>query len=191
MDDLDRGRELAQVLAGLAPQRPTVERHKQGGGAVDVLVAKDTPTKGVTTLATVSMSSRNAVVDDRERDFGVELVTCHGESVTGCVRPLVDAAMYYTRNQDEFQPGTVLPHLVERHGISRTMKHFFLIAPFIFDGRLTSVRTNEKEVRYLLAVPISDEELAVAGADGSEALDRLLEEQQIDIYDWHRASVAT
>lgn len=186
----DHGRQVARFVAGVLSSKPQVKRSKWEGHTADVLVADDSPQSGVTTLATINLSSTNAVVDGREQDFGVELVACHYSPIVGCIDAVFDAAFLVLAYKEELYPGAVLPDLVSRHQISPTMKHFFLITPFLWDGRLKSINTTDRETRYLLAVPISDAEMAFAGTEGSEALGDLLEREQVDIFNWSRASVA-
>lgn len=188
----DHGREIARFVATVLDAKPQVERSRWDGGFTsDVLVATDSPQSGVTTLATLNISNTNAVLDGREQDYGVELVTCHYSSIAGCIDAIFDAAYFAMAYKEELYPGAVLPDLIARNDISKTMKHFFLITPFLWDGRLKSIDATDRETRYLLAVPISDAEMALAGTEGSEALGELLDRQRIDMFNWNRASVAS
>ncbi|MGH3940922.1 MAG: suppressor of fused domain protein [Pseudonocardiaceae bacterium] len=184
------GRQLAKYVADLMVTKPEVRRSEWHGHIVDVLVGPNFPQDGTTTLYTVSLSSRNVIIDGVEQDFGIELATCHSNSMDGCIDVIFDAAFLYVEHGEEFYPGAVLPDLIGRRGLSETMKHFFLITPFLWDGKLKSIKgIGDRETRYLLAVPISDAEMALAGTEGSEALDDLFEQEQIDIFDWNRPSI--
>lgn len=187
----DHGRQVARLVAEVLNKKPQVKRSTWKEYTADVLVSKDSPESGVTTLATVNLSNVSAIVDGKEQGFGVELVTCHHTRITGCIDPFFDAAFLALAYKEELYPGAVLPDLIARHQVSSTMKHFFLITPFLWNGRLKSMETIDRETRYLLAVPISDAEMALAGTEGSEALDELLEREQIDIFDWNREPVVS
>lgn len=186
MNATDHGRQLARHLAGIVSVKPRVERSKVGAHTVDVLVCDGAPQAGVTTLATVSLSDANARIDGQEQEFGIEIVLSGSNSAPDLLGIIVDAAVQYLRG-DEIYPGAVFPDLVP----TGHLKHLFFVSPFLWDSALKSVAVGDKEVRFLQAIPISDEEMALAGTEGSEALDDLFERSQIDIYDWSRDSVAS
>ena len=137
-------------------------------------------------MATVSLSVANARVDGQKQDFGLEFLLTGAASTPDMVDVIVDAAMLYARG-DEIYPGAVLPDLIR----AGDLKHLFFISPFLWSGALKSVKIGDREVRFLQAVPISDQEMAVVGTEGAEVLDALFERAQIDIYDWARDSVAS
>ena len=190
MSATEHGRQVARHVARILGATPQVRRSTWNGHTADILLAADIPKPGVTTLATVTLSQRNAIVDGTGRDFGVELITCYDSCIVGCQDAFFDAAFLTVAHREELYPGAVLPELIGRRRISSTMRHFFLTTPFLWD-ELVLLDTGDRPTRYLLAVPISDAEMALAGTEGSEALDDLLERQQINIFDWNRPSTAT
>jgi hypothetical protein len=187
-DPTPAGKELFRVLSELAHGQPRVEGFEVNGVDVDILIANNTPERGVRMLATLSLSAKPAVRNGAEQDYGVELVTFHYDRFERATLPLADAGYYAFANRDELLPGGVLPGLLEPHGVSSTLKHFFLTVPEEFDGKLKSIKTSHREVRYLEATPIADEEMSVVGVDGAEALAEIFDEKKIDRFDWDRAS---
>lgn len=68
------------------------------------------------------------------------------------------------------------------------MEHVLFTSPFLWE-KLISLDFIDKKVTWLLAVPISTKELLFAEREGTEALEDLFEEKDIDIFDISRNSV--
>ncbi len=69
------------------------------------------------------------------------------------------------------------------------MKHIMFVPPYIWEDALKVRSFKTKKVAWLMALPISETEFKFAEANGSEALDDLLVENRIDIYDLERPAV--
>lgn len=67
------------------------------------------------------------------------------------------------------------------------MKHILFITPFLWD--IDDLLFEDRTVIWLMAVPISNEELDYLRRNGSDKLEQLFEEQQIDFYDLNRQDV--
>jgi len=86
-------------------------------------------------------------------------------------------------------PGVIFPECVSMHISDASMAHVLFVPPFLWGERLTTLTVGERQVAWLLAVPISSEERALAESKGAEALELALEEAQIDLFDVNRDSV--
>jgi suppressor of fused protein SUFU len=71
---------------------------------------------------------------------------------------------------------------------SPTMRHFLFVPPFLWEGQLDTIDRDGRKIAWLLAVPISEGERAFAEANGSEKLEELFGDRQIDIFNLHRPS---
>ena len=69
------------------------------------------------------------------------------------------------------------------------MQHILFIPPFLWEDKLTTLSFNDKKIAWLLVIPISEKELEYAKKHGTDALENLFEEYQIDIFDLKRKSV--
>jgi hypothetical protein len=63
------------------------------------------------------------------------------------------------------------------------------LPPFLWEDKLTSLKLASKTVHFLLCVPITEAELAFKIRNGTSALEKLFEEQEINIFDLDRKSV--
>jgi antitoxin YqcF len=72
---------------------------------------------------------------------------------------------------------------------SSTLSDIYFALPFLWEERLKSTLIGDKQMAWLLAVPVSKEETAFAKSYGPERLEALFSEKNVDIYDLNRASV--
>ncbi|MPQ45126.1 suppressor of fused domain protein [Clostridium tarantellae] len=86
-------------------------------------------------------------------------------------------------------PGAIFKNVVEFYIPNNSMKHILFTHPFLWDDRLETLSFENKKVAWLLAVPISEEELNYANCNGLDALEELFDEKQIDIFDLNRESI--
>jgi len=56
------------------------------------------------------------------------------------------------------------------------------------EDKLEDFRVDDKIVNFLLAIPISDHELEFKNKNGSEALEDLFQENEVDVFDLDRKS---
>ncbi|MDR7235941.1 hypothetical protein J2Y02_000546 [Neobacillus drentensis] len=54
---------------------------------------------------------------------------------------------------------------------------------------MKTIKFENKQVGWLMAIPISEEEKNYADKNGLEALEELFDENQINVFDLERASV--
>jgi hypothetical protein len=84
-------------------------------------------------------------------------------------------------------PGIVHPDAVRLYRPAAALAHVLFVPPFLWP--LATQTFPAKTVAWLLAVPISDGELAYARGRGAAALERAFEDRQIDVFDLDRRPV--
>lgn len=67
------------------------------------------------------------------------------------------------------------------------MKHIMFVSPFLW--HIDDLQFDDRIVTWLMALPISEKEFEYLRNNGSEALEQLFEEQQIDFYDLNRPDI--
>jgi hypothetical protein len=157
---------------------------------VDILDAADRPDLETTTFATIGLSGHTigrVLPGDREVrvEFigacGTEWVKVFGSAVSSCAFEII-------KNHSSCQPGTVYLDIVGQYDRSLTMKHVMFVPPYLWP-KIPDMVIKDSVVTWLQPVPISDEELRIREDEGADALERLFEAAQIDVYDLNRPSV--
>lgn len=68
------------------------------------------------------------------------------------------------------------------------MKHIYFTTPFLWNN-LPGLELEDKVITWLMAIPISDNEFDFLIQNGSESLEGLFEEKNINIFDINRKSI--
>lgn len=171
---------------------PKVQAYHHGVEAlsVDVLRCDNRPCAGVTSYSTIGLSDHPmCTVDGDEFATRLELAGACATTAELFLEILGSAAFCILRSRKIYAPGDALPGYVSEYYPSTTVPHLYLTAPFLWEDELTTLRCETKSVSWLLAVPISDGELAYLRKQGDSNLEDVFEEQQIDIFDLYRVGV--
>ena len=87
-------------------------------------------------------------------------------------------------------PGAAFPRVFDLcDDLSETMSHAFSVDPFVWGGEFDTLTLPSKTVAFLQLVPISGSEFAFLRDNGSDALEAMFEQKQIDVFDITRAPV--
>jgi antitoxin YqcF len=156
---------------------------------VYVLEAANSPQQGVTSYATVGLSDHPLMFQDKEFDTRVEIIGACGSKFPDFGNVLATLAFCVINSKWFCAPGIIFPDIMKMYGLSLTLCDIYFAHPFLWDDRLKSTRLGEKDIAWLLAVPISKEESAFAQEFGPKKLEELFSEKDIDIYNLNRASV--
>jgi len=143
----------------------------------------------VNSYATIGLSDSPIIKGGAPINVRTEFVAACAAQTEDFQRFLATAAFCVINSQWFVAPGTVFPHVFGMYGASPTMKHCLFVPPFLWDGRLQTLTLESKTVAWLLAVPISEQELRLAEVEGVPRLEKVLEGKQIDMFDIKRPSV--
>lgn len=160
---------------------------EQEENSIDVMSVEDAPDEGIGTYITLGLSDvpTGLVVDDLP--VGVELVMAGDAGRAEIPNILVTCALNVLKDNFEIMPGVIFADVCGMYLGDSPMKHILFVQPFLWD--IETQDLDEKKVAWLQAVPISDAEMKFADEKGTEALEDLFEEKQIDVYDLDRPSV--
>ena len=184
--------ELANhVASAMRVKKPPISRYwdENERSSIYILEAADHPRSGVVSYATIGLSDHPLMF--REREFGarVELVGACSSSFTGFANLLSTAAFCVINSGWFCAPGIIFPDIVSMYKSSNTLSDIYFTHPFLWNESLRSTLIGDRQLAWLLAVPVSKEEAAFAKSYGAQRLEALFEEKNIDIYDLNRASV--
>ena len=185
-------KDLANHTASaMRVEKPPISRYwdESEKNSVYVLEAVDRPQRGVTSYATIGLSDHPLMFKGKEFATRVEFVGACSSSFSGFANILSTAAFCVINSGWFCAPGIIFPDVVSMYKYSNTLSDIYFAHPFLWDDRLRSTLIGDRQVAWLLVVPVSKEETAFAQAYGPGRLEALFEEKNIDIYDLNRASV--
>jgi antitoxin YqcF len=182
---------IAQHAAKAFGGKPKVSRYwdDNHNSFVDLLVAEDRPQRGVDSYATIGLSDHPLMKGNEEYAARVELLGACGSQFAKFDNIIATAAFFIINSKRFCYPGAVFPDIVGMYKASKSLEHLFFAPPFLWEDRLKTLPLKGTKVAWLLIVPISENERLVAEKKGSEILESLFLEAQIDIFDLERASV--
>lgn len=155
---------------------------------VDILATIDRPYEGVTSYSSIGLSDYTIGYSVDEKDLRVEIVGACDKTfdffpniISSCAFNLINTklSIYY---------GEIFKGVVKMYYPNSEMEHILFTSPFLWK-RLKNIDFSNKKVTWLLAVPISTKEFLYAEQEGIEALEDLLEQNEIDIFDIERKSI--
>ncbi len=177
-------RKLASVFGG----KPTVNRYwdEAEKSFVDLVSCIDQPCDGVSSYGTIGLSDYALIQDGKEFPVRLEIVGAAASGNEAFPNILTTAAFYIINNEWFCCPGAILKNAVDMYDQSLHMKHLLFVSPFLWGDGFTTLECESKSVAWLLAIPISESEREYAEQKGSDELENLFEEKQIDVFDLSR-----
>lgn len=187
----ESSKRIAKAAAAAFGGSPTVNQYWDDGRSksVAILSCTDSPCQGVTSYATIGVSEIPIMKDGKALNVRAELVGACGSHFTDFGNYLSTAAFCVINSRWFVAPGTIFPQVLSMYREGAAMKHFLFLPPFLWEDRLQTLRADNLTIAWLLAIPISDEELTFAENKGVPELEVLFEKHQIDIFDLERPSV--
>jgi len=102
---------------------------------------------------------------------------------------LSTTAFFIIKNKWKSQIGVVFETIVEEYYPDKSVKHLLFVEPYLWEDKLEDFSIDERKINFLLAIPITQAELEYKNTYGHNALENLLEEKNIDIFDIDRKSI--
>lgn len=153
---------------------------------IDILEAQDTPVPKVTTWATIGLSDAptGLVVDGVP--LGVEFLFASNSVNSRAPNILSTCAFNVINSKMKSEPGVIYPRVIDMYYKSIDVSHILLSNPYLWS--IETQKFETKVVAWLLAVPITEGEYAIAESRGVDQLTRALEARRVDIFNLRRKS---
>ncbi len=98
------------------------------------------------------------------------------------------AAFFIMKDGWKIKPGAVFETLVSEYHPELELKHLLFVPQYQWGETLSKVKLEQGYIYPLLAIGITNEELAYISQNGVSALENLWEQNGINVLDWHRSS---
>lgn len=154
---------------------------------IEILHCEDTPLKGVTSYATIGLNSIDIGLISNEKTLRVELMVA-SDIKNKYIPNIIASTAFEIMKTKKCYPGYLLEDIIGQYMEDTEMKHILLTDPFLWSG-CDSIIVDNMYVAWLMIVPISQSEYNYAVQNGSDALEELFEEYDIDIFNIYRNSI--
>lgn len=188
----EENRQIARLMASVfGGGKPSVVRFwdEKKASCVDVLSSSNSPVGGVTSVGSIGLSEHTIGLTIVEKPLRVEVVGACASTIDVFANVLATCAFHVINSAHPCSPGVVFADAVSMYVPNASMKHVLLVPPFLWHTSFGTMDLPGKKVTWLQMIPISDQERAFASENGTDALETLFEERQIDVFDLYRASV--
>ncbi|KFF26516.1 suppressor of fused domain protein [Chryseobacterium vrystaatense] len=185
MKPTERQKELYKKLAPIIGIEPKVIKYGDdtGENAIFIMECPDPTDNDVIFYSTIGLSDYS--VGDRK--YELMIAGYSADNKTGNI--LSTSAFFCIKDNWKVSHGTVFETLVEMYYKDSEMKHIFFTSPYLWEDKLEDFEVQNENIFFLLGIAISDAELEFQKKNGSEALEDLFEEKEIDIFDVNRKSI--
>lgn len=187
----DDNKQIAKYAAPILGINPSAKRYWDDDrkNSLDIFSVDDPIHTDIKFYGTIGVSDVPLKINNENQSFRLELVSGADKKYTEAPNILSTCGFYITKDEWECRPGTVFKQMVEMYYPDKQMKHIYFTSPFLWQDKLKPLELETKKVVWLLAVPISDNELNYKMEKGDQALEELFEENEIDVFDLDRESV--
>jgi antitoxin YqcF len=169
----------------------------------DILKLDNTPENGVTIYSTLGLSEyelRDEQNNNKPRR--IELVTVIRDDtdfleLTGDIEDqlyysedlLMYLSCYLVFEKSYLYPGDIWINWFSKYDRFSDLEHLFFIYPTMIMNEWNSTIIDDKEIEWILCVPITQAELEYYEENGAEELEKLLLQKKINVSDLFRDSV--
>jgi hypothetical protein len=192
----EEAQKIAHALAvafrvgSAANTQPDMHRYgdKTDRSTVDLLSCADSPMDGITAYGTVRLSDHGLGVAN---DLRAEIIGAFPTVVPAYANVLTTCAFNVINDGAPLFPGVIHREAVGMYNLSPTLRHILFVTPFLWgEQQPPTLKLADRTVAWLMAVPITEAEREYAETYGSQALENLFEQEDIDVFDVARPSVA-
>ncbi|MBG9917225.1 suppressor of fused domain protein [Bacillus sonorensis] len=182
---------IAKTLLKAFGGKPKVTKYwaDHHHSSIDILSVDDRPEEGIISFATLGLSDYSIDYEVNGKPLRIEILGAIDSSSEIFANVLSTCAFNVINSNFSCALGAIFRDVIKMYDSNTEMEHVLFVSPFLWEDDLESLEFANKNVTWLLAVPISEEEYLFARENGSEMLEELLEKQQIDIFDIKRKSV--
>jgi hypothetical protein len=157
--------------------------------SIDVLSTPNQPCKGISSYSTIGLSEHDIGYVKNFKSIRVEIVGACATEYDSFSNILATCAFCVINSNFNISGGKIFRDTIFMYYPNFSMKHILFISPFLWNESLKAIDLDEKIVTWLLAIPISEQEFLFASQHGVEALEKLFEKEQIDLFNLNRVSI--
>lgn len=181
---------IAKTALHVFGGKPSVSKYwdENNVSNIDMLSTVNRPYDGITSYSTIGLSDHSIEYTIDEIPLRIEIVGASTTEYEQYPNVLATCAFCIINSNFSVSHGKVFRDILKMYYPNNEMKHVLLVSPFLWED-LKTLDFPNKKVAWLLAVPISENEYLFAQEKGTDALEELFEQEEIDIFDLERESI--
>ena len=191
MNELERKRQIAFHLRDAfgGTFRVNAYYDESEKSRIEIFQCADIPVPGLTSFGTIGLSEHSIGLTTQEgKQLRAELLgMCESDNAI-FPNVLASCAFEIINDHQPCRPGAIFCNVISAYDGSLSMKHIYLTYPW-WPEDLMRLDREDSIVLWLAAFPISDAELDYLEANGMDAFEDLLNENQPDAADLNRESM--
>ena len=170
--------------------KPSVSKYwdENNVSNIDMLTTVNRPFDGVSSYSTIGLSDHSIELTVDETPLRIEIVGASATDYEQFPNILASCAFCIINSKFSVSHGKVFRDIIKMYYPNTEMKHVLFVSPFLWED-LKTLEFSNKKVAWLLAVPISENEYLFAQEKGTDSLEELFEQEEIDIFDLERESI--
>lgn len=181
---------LARTAVNVFGGKPHVFKYWDDNyeSSVDILSSEDKNFEGVLSYSTLGLSDfpnghEETTIPIRVEFIGASDFECLPNIIATCALNIINSKFVCTY-------GTIFKDIVKMYLPTSSMKHIIFLSPYLWGDEFKTINFENKQVAWLMTIPISEQEKHYADNNGIEALEELLFKlNRINVFDLERASV--
>ncbi len=154
---------------------------------LDIGGCADRPVVGVVSYTTIGLSDYE-VMTGPEPPAHVELAAACAADRPLFANILAAAAILLVRQRKEIKPGDATRDVIAEFYPRATVSHLYFARPFLWGQRLDLLRGESRNIAWLLAVPVTGDELLELQTQGDTGLEQLYLQRRVEMYSLDRAT---
>jgi hypothetical protein len=170
------------------PARIATYTDQASGRGIDLAFYPDCPHAGLTTASTIGLCDHDLGAE--AAGGRVEIVAAFASEATDFANVIGSCALAVIGQGWPLRRGAVHTGVLEIYRLSRTLPHILFMMPSLWGERTAPIVADGRVIHWFMAVPIAETEREYAAREGAAALEDLLAQAGIDMFDFDRASVA-
>lgn len=170
--------------------KPGVSRYwdENSVSNIGMLTTVNRPFDGVSSYSTIGLSDHSIGLTVDETPLRIEIVGASATDYEQFPNILASCAFGLINSKLSVSHGGVFRNIIQMYYPNIEMRHVLFVSPFLWED-LKTLEFPNKKVAWLLAVPISENEYLFAQEKGTDSLEELFEQEEIDIFDLERGSI--
>ena len=191
MDNMKNKKEIFKLIHNEVKLAPKVVsfRDETNQYSVDMYIGENRPDIGLSTYSTIGLSEHTIDLFDRTgREIRVEFIGMCGSDFAEFPNIIASCAFNIIKDRYSCMPGMVNINAIDDYYDGLEMRHIYYTYPSYWEN-LQGVIIGGHIVNWLFTVPISDNELKYLEKNGMDKFEKLLEENNTEVYDIFRRSI--